>query len=74
MEQESSVMLVLQSASCSECEAGKYSDAGSATCSECEAGKISSVGSESCSECEADTIANTKKMAVVSNLKCRVVN
>ncbi|XP_063688340.1 major surface trophozoite antigen 11-like [Bolinopsis microptera] len=41
------------STTCSECEAGKYSAAGSATCSECEAGKYSAAGSATCSECEA---------------------
>ena len=41
------------SATCSECEAGRFSDAGSATCSECEAGRFSDAGSSTCSECEA---------------------
>ncbi|XP_063684353.1 sushi, von Willebrand factor type A, EGF and pentraxin domain-containing protein 1-like [Bolinopsis microptera] len=41
------------SATCSECEAGEFSAAGSATCSECEAGEFSVAGSATCSECEA---------------------
>ena len=43
---------------CSECEAGKFSAAGSATCSECEAGTYSVAGSATCSKCEAGTFSS----------------
>ena len=36
---------------CSECEAGKFSAAGSATCTECEAGKFKAAGSATWSAC-----------------------
>ena len=36
---------------CSDCEAGKFSAAGSATCSQCEAGTFSVEGSSICSAC-----------------------
>ena len=45
------------SATCSECEAGKFSAAGSATCSECKAGESSAAGSATCSECEEGTFS-----------------